>query len=32
MLEMGYGNKYKFVWSYEGNLEIPGNPIIVNEI
>jgi len=30
MLEMGYGDKYKFVWSYEGNLEIPGNPIVVN--
>ncbi len=30
MLEMGYANKYKFVWSYEGDLEIPGNPIIVN--
>jgi len=30
MLEMGYKNKYKFVWSYKGNLKIPGNPIIVN--
>ena len=30
MLEMGYASKYKFVWSYEGDLEIPGNPIIVN--
>jgi CDP-glycerol glycerophosphotransferase len=30
MLEMGYDKKYKFVWSYEGNLEIPGNPIVVN--
>ena len=30
MLEMGYGNKYKFVWSYKGNLKIPGSPIIVN--
>lgn len=31
MLEMGYGNKYTFVWSYKGNLKIPGNPIIVND-
>ncbi|MDD3984713.1 MAG: CDP-glycerol glycerophosphotransferase family protein [Methanobacterium sp.] len=30
MLEMGYGDKYTFVWSYKGDLEIPGNPIIVN--
>lgn len=30
MLENGYGDKYKFVWSYKGNLKIPGNPIIVN--
>ena len=30
MLDMGYDKKYKFVWSYEGDLEIPGNPIIVN--
>jgi len=31
MLEMGYGDKYTFVWSYrEDNPEIiPGNPIIV---
>ena len=32
MLEMGYGNKYTFVWSYKGNLKIPGNPIIVNNL
>ena len=31
MLEMGYGDKYTFIWSYKGNLTIPGNPIIVNE-
>ena len=30
MLEMGYDNKYKFIWSYEGDLKIPGNPIVVN--
>lgn len=29
LLELGYGNKYKFVWSYDGDEEIPGNPIIV---
>ena len=31
MLKRGYGDKYTFVWSYKGNLEIPGNSIIVNE-
>ncbi|MGB9979568.1 CDP-glycerol glycerophosphotransferase family protein [Methanobacterium sp.] len=30
MLEKGYDKNYKFVWSYNGNLKIPGNPIIVN--
>ncbi len=30
MLELGYASKYTFVWSYEGDLNIPGNPIIVN--
>ena len=30
MLEMGYDKTYKFVWSYQGKLKIPGNPIIVN--
>lgn len=32
MLEMGLGDKYTFVWSYKGNLKIPGNPIIVNNL
>ena len=32
MLEMGYGDKYTFVWSYKGHLKIPGNPIIVNNL
>ncbi len=30
MLDLGYNKTYKFVWSYEGKLKIPGNPIIVN--
>jgi CDP-glycerol glycerophosphotransferase len=30
MLELGYASKYTFVWSYEGDLKIPGNPVIVN--
>ena len=30
MLELGYGEKYKFVWNLKDkNAEIPGNPIIV---
>lgn len=30
MLELGYGEKYKFVWNLKDkNTEIPGNPIIV---
>ena len=32
MLEMGYEDKYTFVWSYKGNLKIPGNPVIVNNL
>ncbi len=32
MLEMGYDKNYEFVWSYQGKLEIPGNPVIVNRI
>ncbi len=31
ILKRVYGDKYTFVWSYKGNLEIPGKPIIVNE-
>ena len=31
MLKRGYGDKYTFIWSYKGNLEIPGKPIIVND-
>ena len=33
MLEMGYDEKYTFIWSYSGddNDKIPGNPIIVND-
>lgn len=30
MLDLGYDKYYRFVWSYKGNLKIPGNPIIVN--
>ena len=30
MLELGYDKYYKFVWSYEGSLTIPGEPMIVN--
>lgn len=30
MLQMRYDKIYDFVWSYEGKLKIPGNPIIVN--
>ena len=30
MLQMGYDKKYRFVWSYTGKLDIPGNPKIVN--
>lgn len=30
MLELGYDKKYSFVWSYDGDYEIPGNPIITN--
>lgn len=31
MLEMGYDKKYTFIWAYEGNEKLPGNPVIVNE-
>ena len=31
MLKKGMDKKYSFVWSYSGNEEIPGNPIIVNK-
>lgn len=31
MLKKGFDKKYSFVWSYSGNEEIPGNPIIVNK-
>ena len=30
LLEMGYADEYTFIWSYKGDKEIPGNPIIVN--
>ena len=28
MLELGYDKHFDFAWSYKGNLDIPGNPII----
>lgn len=28
MLELGYDKHYDFVWSYKGDLDIPGNPLI----
>ena len=31
MLKKGLDEKYSFVWSYSGDEEIPGNPIIVNK-
>ena len=31
MLEMGYDKKYKFIWAYNGEDKLPGNPIIVNQ-
>lgn len=30
LLELGYGKHYDFVWSYSGDLDIPGNPIITD--
>ena len=30
MLEMGLDKTYNFIWSYEGDLDIPGNPLITN--
>ncbi|MDA7025482.1 CDP-glycerol glycerophosphotransferase family protein [Bacillus sp. CLL-7-23] len=30
MLKLGYGDRFTFVWSYSGDGEIPGHPIIVN--
>ncbi|OLP66690.1 CDP-glycerol:poly(glycerophosphate) glycerophosphotransferase [Bacillus pumilus] len=30
LLENGYDKEYQFVWSYQGEAVLPGNPIIVN--
>lgn len=30
LIENGYDKEYQFIWSYQGELEIPGNPIMVN--
>lgn len=30
LLELGYDKYLNFVWSYDGNLDIPGNPIITS--
>ena len=30
MLELGYGKYLDFVWSYGGDLDIPGNPVITD--
>lgn len=30
MLELGLNEYYEFIWSYDGDLKIPGNPIITN--
>ncbi len=30
LLENGYGEEYQFVWSYQGESKLPGNPIVVS--
>ncbi|MEV9500617.1 CDP-glycerol glycerophosphotransferase family protein [Bacillus safensis] len=30
LIENGYDKEYQFIWSYQGESKIPGNPIIVN--
>lgn len=30
LIENGYDKEYQFVWSYQGDMKIPGNPLIVN--
>lgn len=30
MLDMGLDQYYNFIWSYEGHLRLPGNPLIVS--
>ena len=30
LVELGYENQFYFIWSYEGNLKIPGNPLVIN--